>query len=70
MNLVLLLVMDQLGCSSAAEYFCHFAKVSIGKLREIDRAAIYILDPFDQRSQYISIKFPLHELSENPWVCY
>ena len=26
------------------------------------------LDPFGQRSHYISIKFPLHKQSENPWV--
>ena len=29
-----------------------------------------ILDHFVQRSQYISIKIPLHKQSENPWVCY
>ena len=29
-----------------------------------------ILQPFDQRSQYISIKFPLHKQSENPWMWY
>ena len=30
-----------------------------------------ILNSFAQRSQYISIKFPLHKQSENPWVvCY
>ena len=29
-----------------------------------------ILELFGQRSQYISIKFPLHKPSENPWVCY
>jgi hypothetical protein len=29
-----------------------------------------ILNPFGQRSQYISIRFPLHKQSENPWVCY
>ena len=29
-----------------------------------------ILDSFDQRSQYIRIKVPLHKQSENPWVCY
>ena len=29
-----------------------------------------ILESFGQRSQYISIKIPLHKQSENPWVCY
>ena len=29
-----------------------------------------ILETFGQRSQYISIKFPLHKQSENPWVCW
>ena len=29
-----------------------------------------ILDSYGQRSQYISINFPLHKQSENPWVCY
>ena len=29
-----------------------------------------ILDTFGQRSQYISIKFPLHKWSENRWMCY
>ena len=29
-----------------------------------------ILNSFGQRSQYISIKFPLHKQSENPWMCY
>ena len=29
-----------------------------------------ILNSFGQRSQYISIKFPLHKQSENTWVCY
>ena len=29
-----------------------------------------ILDPFGQRLQYVSIKFPLHKQSENPWMCY
>ena len=28
-----------------------------------------ILDPFVQRSQYISIKFSLHKQSENPCAC-
>ena len=29
-----------------------------------------ILEIFGQRSQYISIKFPLRKQSENAWVCY
>ena len=29
-----------------------------------------ILNSFGQRSQYISIKFPLHKQSENPLMCY
>ena len=29
-----------------------------------------ILNSFGQRSQYISIKFPLHKQSENPKMCY
>ena len=29
-----------------------------------------ILESFGQRSEYISIKFPLHKESENPWTCY
>ena len=29
-----------------------------------------ILNSLGQRSQYISIKFPLHKQSENTWVCY
>ena len=29
-----------------------------------------ILNSLRQRSQYISIKFPLHKQSENTWVCY
>jgi hypothetical protein len=29
-----------------------------------------ILELFGQRSQYISIKFPLHKPSENPWAYY
>ena len=29
-----------------------------------------ILDLFFQRSQYISIKFPLYKRSENLWACY
>ena len=29
-----------------------------------------ILDHFVQRSQYISIKIPLHKQSETPWMCY
>jgi hypothetical protein len=29
-----------------------------------------ILELFDQRSQYISIKFPLHKPSENLKMCY
>ena len=29
-----------------------------------------ILVSLGQRSQFISIKFPLHKQSENPWVCY
>ena len=28
-----------------------------------------ILNSFGQRSQYISIKFPLHKQSENPKMC-
>ena len=28
------------------------------------------LDPFGQSSHYISIKFPHHKQSENPWVCF
>ena len=29
-----------------------------------------ILNSLGQRSEYISIKFPLHKQSENAWVCY
>jgi hypothetical protein len=29
-----------------------------------------VLDPLGQRSQYISIKFPLHKQSENMKMCY
>ena len=29
-----------------------------------------ILNSFGKRSQYISIKFPLHKQSENLWMCY
>ena len=29
-----------------------------------------ILETFDQRSQYISIKFPLHKHFKSAWVCY
>ena len=29
-----------------------------------------ILNSFDQRSQHISIKFPLHKQSEKPWICF
>ena len=37
------------------------------KSKAADRSTIYsILNSFGQRSQYISIKFPIHKQSENP----
>ena len=30
----------------------------------------WILNSLGQRSQYISIRFPLHKQFENAWVCY
>ena len=46
---------------------------ALSEYRKVDRSRqVYysILDHFVQRSQYISIKIPLYEQSENPWVCY
>ena len=42
------------------------------KLQAVDWSILFNfgLDPFGQRVQYISIKFPLHKQSENLWVCY
>ena len=37
------------------------------KLRSVDYSKF---NSFSQRSQYISIKFPLHKQSENPKMCY
>ena len=38
----------------------------------VSRRPVYysILDSLGQKSQYISIKFPLHKQSENPKMCY
>ena len=46
-------------------WHCIYRKVASSRL-------VYysILNSFGQRSQYISIKFPLHKQSENPWMCY
>ena len=45
--------------------------VSTAKLRAIDPQVYYsILDSLGQRSQYISIKFLLHNQFENPKMCY
>jgi Leucine-rich repeat (LRR) protein len=40
------------------------------KLRAVDWSYYSILNSFEQRSQYISIKLPLHRQSENPELCY
>ena len=50
---------------------CHFDRASMRKFeyRKVSssRPVYYsISEPFGQRSQYISIKFPLHKQSENP----
>ena len=42
----------------------------IVKLRAVDWFYLSILNPFGQRTHYISIKFPLHKKSEYHWVCY
>ena len=58
--------------------FSKFGKLGWSKMIQYDyckvvssRLVYYsILTFFFQRSQYISIQFPLHKPSENPWMCY
>ena len=48
--------------------FVYFiSKLPTVKLRAVDRSTIQFWETFGQRSQHISIKFPLHKRSENPW---
>ena len=51
--------------------FIYFQKKSTYRKDASSRPVYYsILEPFGQRSQYISIKFTLHKPSENPFKCY
>ena len=63
--------------NSSAKYFqnsfkwSYFSPHLIYRKVASSRLVYYsILESFGQRSQYISIKFPLHKESENPWTCY
>ena len=47
-----------------------FLKSSYFKVTSSRPVDYSILETFGQRSQYISIKFPLHKHSESAWVCY
>ena len=47
-----------------------FLRLIYHKVVRIRPVYYSILDSLDQRSQYISIKFPLHKQSENPKMCY
>ena len=53
-------------------YYCHSSKSTEKKTSKTHLCAVYysILNYFGQRSQCISIHFPLHKQSENLWICY
>ena len=48
-----------------------FIKMKLNYRKVASSRPVYylILENFGQRSQYISIKFPLHKESENHWTC-
>ena len=47
----------------------NFKTYTLYKVASSRLANYSILKTFDQKSQYTNIKFPLHNHSENAWVC-